>query len=279
MSNDDVERIPSEEEMQIAIDTLERYSGSSASDFQPYLLLTNFPQYVERFAEKRGLPVIRGAMFTCAHSPEEKISILDFKIGSPAAALIVDLVCYLPIKSALLLGMCGGLRKHFQIGDYFVPIASIRGEGTSDYYFPQEIPALANFFVQKVLTDVLDRKKTTYYTGITHTTNKRFWEFNEDFRAMLRKNRPQSIEMECATLFTASYYHKFPLGALLLISDLPLGEKGIKTKKSSKRVFEAHTDEHVELGVNVMLSLDKALENVQKGVFRGFRRRFEGLYE
>jgi AMP nucleosidase len=217
----------------IAIDTLERYSGSSSKDFCSYLLLTNFPKYVDYFSKSRQVETFEGSMFKVAHSKEENISILDFKIGSPAAALVIDLCAYLPVKAALLLGMCGGLRKQYKVGDYFLPIAGIRGEGTSDFYFPPEVPAMANFLVQKMATEVLIEENAHYHIGITHTTNKRFWEFNNIFRNRLVLTRPQAIEMECATLFMASYSHKLPLGALLLISDLPLMPEGVKTKRSS----------------------------------------------
>lgn len=271
---------PNQEELfllqeKIAHDTLERYSGSLIADFQPYILLTNFSRYVHYFAESRGINVIEGSTFKVAHSPKEGISILDFKIGSPAAALVVDLCSFLPIRAGVLLGMCGGLRRHYQIGDYFVPVASIRGEGTSDFYFPSEVPSLANFLVQKIVTNVLDEEKVTYHVGITHTTNKRFWEFDQDFRARLKATRPQSIEMECATLFMAGYSHKLPLGALLLISDLPLNQDGIKTKKSSELVFKTYTGDHVEKGVRIMKALDIALKSEARGIFRGSRRRFE----
>ncbi len=266
-------------EEKIARDTLERYSGSPIEDFQPYILLTNFSKYVHYFADSRHIDVIEGSTFKVAHSPQERISILDFKIGSPAAALVVDLCAFLPIRAALLLGMCGGLRRHYQVGDYFVPVASIRGEGTSDFYFSVEVPALANFLVQKIVTNVLDEEKVSYHIGITHTTNKRFWEFDQDFRARLRATRPQAIEMECATLFMGGYSHKLPLGALLLISDRPLNADGIKTKKSSEDVFAKYTGEHVEKGVKVMIALDEALKKEAKGVFRGSRRRFENILE
>ncbi|MCB1111718.1 MAG: AMP nucleosidase [Chlamydiales bacterium] len=262
-------------EEQIARDTLERYSGSQVSDFQPYLLLTNFPQYVDYFAESRNIPAVEGSMFKVAHSVEEKISILDFKIGSPAAALVIDLCANLPVKASLMLGMCGGLRRQYEVGDYFVPVASIRAEGTSDFYFPEEVPSLANFLVQKMVTNVMELESNRYHIGITHTTNIRFWEFNKEFRKRLEQTRPQAIEMECATLFTASYYHKLPLGALLLISDLPLSPEGIKTKSSAKLVFSKYTPDHVEKGVRVMEALDEALKHQAKGVFRGARRRFE----
>lgn len=259
----------------IAHDTLERYSGSPVKDYQPYLLLTNFSKYVRHFAESQNVPVIEGSTFQVAHSPKKQVSILDFKIGSPAAALVVDLCAFLPIRAAVLLGMCGGLRRHYEVGDYFVPIASIRGEGTSDFYFPSEVPSLANFLVQKVTTNVLDEEKATYHVGITHTTNKRFWEFDQDFRARLKATRPQAIEMECATLFMAGYSHKLPLGALLLISDLPLNQEGIKTKKSSEHVFQTYTPDHVEKGIKIMKALDISLKSNAKGIFRGSRRRFE----
>lgn len=272
---DFVYEIPDPREEEIARETLERYSGSRVELFQPYLLLTNFPKYAHYFAETRKVEIVEGSMFKVAHSPEEQVSILDFKIGSPAAALVTDLISYLPVRAALLLGMCGGLRMQYKVGDYFVPIASIRGEGTSDFYFPPEVPAMANFLVQKSVSNVLGKMGAPYHIGITHTTNKRFWEFNQEFKERLRQTRPQAVEMECATLFTASYSYKLALGALLLVSDLPLSLEGIKTKKSSDEVYAMYTSDHVEKGVAILHDLDEEIKDHAKGVFRGRRRRFE----
>ncbi len=258
MENELLEQLQQEEEAyqrKIAHDTLERYSGSLVAEFQPYVLLTNFPRYIDAFVEKHECTVHQGAMFTVAHAKDIPISIIDFKIGSPAAALVVDLCAFLPIEATLLLGMCGGLRSDYKVGDYFVPVASIRGDGTSDFYFPAEVPALANFTIQKMVTQVLETEEKTHHIGITHTTNKRFWEFNKIFRDRLNETRPQSVEMECATLFVASYSHGLPLGALLLISDLPIKTEGIKTKESSETVFKKYSQEHVELGVKILLQL------------------------
>jgi AMP nucleosidase len=257
----------------IALETLERYSGSNCSEFQNYLLLTNFPKYVEHFAKKRGLPIKEGSMFKSAHSSEENISIIDYKIGSPAASLVIDLCSFLPVRSALVLGMCGGLRNEYHVGDFFVPVGSIRGEGTSDFYFPQEVPAMANFVIQKMVTSVLHDENARYHIGITHTTNKRFWEFNKSFKERLLLTRPQAIEMECATLFISSYYHKLPLGALLLISDLPLKSDGVKTKKAADELYLKYTSEHVETGVQILRRLDQMHVHKDKGVFRGSARQ------
>lgn len=257
-------------EPQIAKDTLERYSGSDLDHFGSYLLLTNFSKYIRAFAEIYQVPLMEGSMFTAAHCPDLDLSILDFKLGSAAAALTVDLCSYIPnIKAALMLGMCGGLRRHYQIGDYFIPIASIRGEGTSDFYFPPQVPAMANFLMQKAASEVLETTNTPHHIGITHTTNIRFWEFNEEFIEQLKITKAQSIEMECATLFAASYKRKLPLGALLLISDLPLKRDGIKTKESSKWIFDTYTHDHLKKGIDSILLMKQMLDHKAKGAFRG----------
>lgn len=262
-------------EEQFAKETLERYAGCDASDFQSNLILTNFPRYVEYFAKSRKVKIVEGTMFKIAHCPEEETSILDFKIGSPAAALVVDLCSFLPIKASVLLGMCGGLRRRYTVGEYLVPVASIRDEGTSNFYFPPEVPALANFLMQKAVTEVMHTQKTPYHIGITFTTNMRFWEFNETFKTRLKATKAQAIEMECATLFAASYKRKFTLGALLLISDLPLNSDGLKTKKSSEFVFERYMPDHVEKGIAIL----KAARIMQAQNVKGAYHRNLGMGE
>lgn len=254
-------------EAEIARHTLERYSGCNAEEFQSNLILTNFPRYVEYFSQSRGVPIREGSMFKVAHCLKDDVSILDFKIGSPAAALVVDICSFLPFRASILLGMCGGLRRRYKVGDYLVPVASIRGEGTSDFYFPIEVPALANFLMQRAVTEVMDSEKAAYHIGITYTTNMRFWEFNEEFKERLKATKAQGIEMECATLFAASYKRKFTLGSLLLVSDLPLDKDGIKTKQSSQWVYDTFTSDHVEKGIRILKHAREMQSRKVKGAY------------
>ncbi|HRW58439.1 MAG TPA: AMP nucleosidase [Chlamydiales bacterium] len=256
-----------EEEARVALETLERYSGCEASKFCQNIILTNFPKYVTYFASHRSVEVYEGSMFKVAHCMDEDISILDFKIGSPAAALVIDVLSFLPIKTAIFLGMCGGLRKRYNVGEYLVPVAAIRGEGTSDYYFPSYVPALANFLMQKAVTNILELEKSLYHVGISFTTNRRFWEFNDQFIEKLKRSKAQAIEMECATLFTASYAKKFTLGSLLLISDLPLKKDGVKTKSSSEFVFDQYTADHVEKGIRILKAARDMVDQKVKGYY------------
>lgn len=254
-------------EEKFAFDTLERYSGCKKDLFQENLLLTNFPEYVDFFAEKYHVPTYEGTMFRVAHDTKNKVTMLDFRIGSPAAALVVDLCSFLDIKAALLLGMCGGLRRRYKVGEYLVPVASIRDEGTSDYYFSKEVPALGNFLIQRASSEVLDEQKSSYHVGITYTTNMRFWEYNEAFRAKLIETKAQAIEMECATLFSASYKRRLTLGALLMISDLPLDKRKVKTLESSQRIFKEFMPEHIDLGMNVIHKARTMQANRSKGSY------------
>ena len=190
----DDEYVPDPHESKVARDALERYSGSSPEEFGDFILLTNFSNYVKEFSELSGQPVREGGVMLSCHWPEKNISILDFKVGSPAAALAIDAILYIS-RACLMLGMCGNLRRKYQIGDYLLPVAAIRGEGTSDFYFPQEVPALSNFVIQRALSETLDDKKQL--TTLESSFYKyQILEFNEAFRSSLIANKVQ-VEMEC----------------------------------------------------------------------------------
>lgn len=239
----------------VGISTLERYTGSSKEEFQPYILLTNFKLYVDIFSEKFKQPVRHGSVMRACHSKEAGLTIIDYSVGSPVAALIVELISFIKPKAALMLGMCGGLRSDYAVGDFFNPVAAVRGEGTSGEYMPPECPALSSFVIQRFVCEEIEKAGLKYKTGVIHTTNVRFWEFNEEFKARLKAERVQAIDMECATLFTVGYAKYVPIGALMLISDLPLKKAGVKTAESAKAVFQKYTDLHLNIGIAVIKRL------------------------
>jgi len=246
----------------VGIGTLERYTGSAARDFQPYVLLTNFQRYLGVFSERFDHRIRQGSVMRACHSPEARLSIVDMGVGSPLAALIVELLSFIRPRAVLMLGMCGGLRSSYKVGDFFNPVAAIRDEGTSDFFMPPQCPALASFPVQRQVAHALEERRLTYHTGVVHTTNVRFWEFDRAFRDRLRIERAQAIDMECATLFTVGYARQVALGALLLVSDLPLRKGGVKTKASARRVFEKYTALHIDAGIAVLETLQKMRCNI-----------------
>lgn len=239
----------------IARDTLERYTQCRFGDFQPYVLLTNFKKYVEDFSRISGHAATSDATMPSCNWREKKISIIDFGVGSPPAALIMDLLAFVKPKAVIMLGMCGGLKNVHRIGDFFNPVAAIRDEGTSYHYMPKRVPALSSFVIQRFIVRELEKRNLAYHTGVVHTTNIRFWEFDEKFKKYIQEQRVQGIEMECATLFTAGFARQVPTGALLLISDLPLKPRGIKTKALAGKVMKKFSPVHLQVGIETLIAL------------------------
>ncbi|MFA5859433.1 MAG: AMP nucleosidase [Elusimicrobiota bacterium] len=251
----------------VGISTLERYTGSMKDEFQPYILLSNFKHYVNIFSKKFHVAIRQGSVMRSCHSLKNKISIIDYSVGSPVAALITELISFVCPNAVLMLGMCGGLRNEYEVGDFFNPVAAIRGEGTSNDYMPPQVPALSSFVIQRYVCEELERRELKYHNGVIHTTNVRFWEFNEEFKKVLITERVQAVDMECATLFTVGFAKLVPMGALMLISDLPLKPGGVKTKESARVVFQKYTGTHLDTGIMV-------LKNIQSAESKGLAYHF-----
>lgn len=247
----------------IARDMLERYTGSSISKFKKQIILTNFDYYVERFTTLCGTERTRGSAMTVVHSDSADVSILNFSIGSPMAALAIELISVVEPKAVLFLGMCGGLHRSLKKGDFIVPTAAIRDEGASIHFMPRQVPALPTFKIQKFVSEILVNQGLDYRTGVIHTLDYRFWEFDEKVKAQLYEERSLGIDMETATLFVAGFASKVPIGALLLVSDLPLKRGGIKTKRSASSVFKKFTDLHLEIGIKSMSEIAEKGEHIR----------------
>ncbi len=236
----------------VALGMLERYTGSKPEEFFPSILLTNFDYYFNAFSDNYQVRRKRGSVMEVAHAVSEKISMINFRMGAPTAGLVIDILSYINPRAVLMLGMCGGLHPKVQRGEFILPMAAIRNEGTSSFYMPKDVPALPTFRIQKILSEVLGRMDIPYKTGVVHSTDYRFWEFDAEFRERLRRERAIAIEMECSTLFVAGFRRKAPIGALLLVSDLPLKKGGIKSHKSSEWVFKKYSGDHLEAGFRTL---------------------------
>ena len=233
---------------------LPRYTGRKLEDFGEYILLTNFSNYVELFAQWNNVEVI-GKEKPMQSATAEGITIINFGMGSPTAATIMDLLSAIEPKAVLFLGKCGGLKKRNKIGDLILPIAAIRGEGTSNDYFPAEVPALPAFALQKAISTTIRDHKLDYWTGTVYTTNRRVWEHDLDFKEYLQKIRAYAIDMETATIFSVGFYNKIPTGAILMVSDQPMIPEGVKTEESDKKVTANYVETHVRLGIESLKQL------------------------
>ncbi|MGC9331647.1 MAG: AMP nucleosidase [Bacteroidales bacterium] len=233
---------------------LPRYTGIALEDFGEHILLTNFQHYVDLFAEWFKVPV-SGLDANMPGATANGITILNFGMGSPNAATIMDLLSAISPKAVLFLGKCGGLKKKNALGDLILPIAAIRGDGTSDDYLPPEVPALPAFSLQRALSSTIRDHHRDYWTGTVQTTNRRVWEYDTRFKKYLRKTRAMAIDMETATIFITGFANGIPSGALLLVTDQPMISTGIKTDKSDKSVTAKYVEDHLKIGVDSMKEL------------------------
>ncbi len=242
---------------------INRYTGTALEDFGDWILLTNFQNYVEKFAEKYGVEVKgRGGPMTSATN-RDGVSIINFGIGSANAATVMDLLSSVVPKGVLFLGKCGGLKHSTEIGHFILPSAAIRGEGTGDDYFPKEVPAMPSFKIHKHVSELLVDKDLEYRTGVIYTTNRRVWEHDDEFKNYLKKIRVLGIDMETATLFLVGFANGIDRGALLLVSDVPMTPEGIKTEESDKEVTKKWVDLHLDIGMEAMASIGKEMEQIK----------------
>jgi AMP nucleosidase len=233
---------------------LPRYTGEVLENFGKYVLLTNFSNYVHMFAKWNNVPVVGlDRPMQCATA--DGITIINFGMGSPGAATVMDLLTAINPEAVLFLGKCGGLKKRNKIGDLILPIAAIRGEGTSNDYFPPEVPAMPAFALQKAISTTIRDNQVDYWTGTVYTTNRRVWEHDEIFKEYLTRVRAYAIDMETATIFTVGFYNKIPTGALLLVSDQPMIPDGVKTEASDKLVTAEYVEKHLKIGIDSLKQL------------------------
>jgi AMP nucleosidase len=244
--------------------TLERYTNCALEDFCEHIIITNFKQYVNRFNEKVQGEVHEG-YFRIVNAKSMNCTMIDFGIGSPQAALIINCLAYLDnLKSVVMLGMCGGIDDSLEIGDFIIPSAAIRGEGTSRHYLPPEFPAMPTSSVNLICIGAVRKLNLAPKFGIVYTTDRRLWEFDEEFVGYLRRQRIISIDMELATLFSVAYHYEVPIGSVMLVSDMPLQKRGIKDKKMQNEIFAKHMELHLDIGIDVIENLNSRWEEIER---------------
>jgi len=249
--------------LEIARDWLPRYTGMPLDAFGDYILLTNFSHYMARFAERFDCEIHGTHKPMQAATSDAGLTLVNFGIGSPNAATIMDLLSARSPAGVLFLGKCGGLKHSTEIGHFILPIAAIRGEGTSDDYLPPEVPALPSFKLHKFVSEKVVAHGFEYRTGVVYTTNRRLWEHDTAFLERLRRLTCIAIDMETATLFVVGHHNQIPRGALLLVSDLPITPEGVKTSESDSLVTRRYADAHLDIGIEAMQQIGEQGERIK----------------
>lgn len=239
----------------IVANWLPRYTGRPLDDFKEYVILTNFSKYIQLFSEWHNNAPIMGLDKPMQSVTADGITIINFGMGSALAATVMDLLTAIHPKAVIFLGKCGGLKRKNNVGDLILPIAAIRGEGTSNDYLPSEVPALPAFALQKAISTTIRDHSRDYWTGTVYTTNRRVWEHDKSFKKYLKSLRTMAVDMETATIFITGFANKIPTGALLLVSDQPMIPEGVKTAESDSSVTEKFVETHLRVGIDSLKQL------------------------
>lgn len=230
--------------------TLQRYSDSEPHKFRRYVLLTNFNAYLDKFRDL-GPSTTNKRNWEVVHNKELDISIMNFGIGAPLAGMAMHCLSYLDqVDAVIMLGLAGGIAEELKIGDFILPTASIRDEGTSHHYMHSDVPAEPNFKIHHIIAATAKEMGIKTRSGIFKTTDYRMWEFDSDFAEALDRQRVVGIDMEISALFSVGYRMGKPIGAIMLVSDLPLLRSGVKTTNSTDDILQEFCDKHLELGIN-----------------------------
>ena len=172
---------------------LPRYTGQSLEKFGKYILLTNFSNYVNLFSQWHSVDIV-GSDKPMQCATADGISIINFGMGSPTAATVMDLLTAIEPEAVLFLGKCGGLKRRNKLGDLILPIAAIRGEGTSNDYFPPEVPALPAFALQKAISTTIRDYAVDYWTELFIQQTVVYGNTMKSLKTICRKYEPmQSI--------------------------------------------------------------------------------------
>lgn len=239
----------------IVTNWLPRYTGRPLDEFGEYIILTNFSKYIQLFSEWNDNAPIMGLDKPMQSVTANGITIINFGMGSSVAATVMDLLTAIHPKAVVFLGKCGGLKRKNNVGDLILPIAAIRGEGTSNDYMPPEVPALPSFALQKAISTTVRDFSLDYWTGTCYTTNRRVWEHDKDFKKYLKRLRAMAVDMETATIFTTGFANGIPTGALLLVSDQPMIPEGVKTTESDSKVTGQYVETHLKIGIESLKQL------------------------
>lgn len=244
--------------------TLERYTNCSIENICDHIVITNFKRYIMRFKERTKGKYAEGN-FRIVNAKDINCTMIDFGIGSPQAALVINCLAYLKnLKTVIMLGMCGGIDDVLEEGDFIVPSAAIRGEGASNDYLPPEFPAIPASSVNLYCLGAVRQIGLTPRCGIIYTTDRRLWEFDKKFVEYLRHQRILAIDMELATLFSVAYHYAVPIGSIMLVSDMPLQRRGIKDKKKQNQVFSRYMEPHLDLAFDAVINMEKKWSDVKR---------------
>jgi AMP nucleosidase len=246
------------ERMALSLDRLAHYTGTPPEAFQRYVLFTNYSWHVEAFREAfpdAVGPAAPGRQMPAWHATRpgrDGITLVDIGVGPSNAKTVTDHVAVLRPDLMLMIGHCGGLRNHQDIGDLVLATTYFRADGVLDHVLPTSVPVASNHRVNAYLLDALVRRQLPYRLGTVYTTGNRNWEFEQGVvLEQMRLSRAVAVDMESATVAANGFRYRVPTATLLAVSDKPLHGRP-KLSDAAQEFYTATKRWHLEVAVEVV---------------------------
>ncbi len=251
------------ERIDLSIDRLQHYTGTPAEDFQRYILFTNYDMHVQVFKQKYPecvKPSRRGVQMPAYHHKLDEnlgVTLINIGVGPSNAKTITDHVAVLRPDAMIMVGHCGGLRNHQDIGDFVLASGYMRADGLLDDILPTSIPVIPNYLLNLQLQKVMEEFGLKYRLGTVYTTANRNWEFvKKRTEVEIHMSRSVAIDMESATIATNGFRYRIPNATLLCVSDKPLHGKP-KLSVHAQGFYQNSKERHLDIVL-------QAIENLKK---------------
>lgn len=251
------------ERIELSLNRITHYTSTPAASFQRYILFTNYRMHVDAFLSLYPncvKPSNPGAQMPAYHHelPDHAgITLINIGVGPANAKTITDHVAVLRPDLMLMVGHCGGLRNHQEIGDYVLASSYMRADRVMQEVLPNDIPVIPNFLINSYLRRQLAEHNIPYRMGTVYTTDNRNWEFNQRQTIdAMKMSRSIAVDMESATIAANGYRYRIPHATLLCVSDKPL--HGRPKLSGDAQAFYANSKEkHLEVAIRTVEAIRK----------------------
>ncbi len=243
------------ERMALSLERLAHYCGTPAESFERHVIFTNYAIHVdafrERFPDSEG-PERSGAQMPawhCRTAAGDGVSLVNIGVGPSNAKTLTDHLAVLRPDTMMMIGHCGGLRNHQQLGDFVLATSYLRADHVLDDVLPTTVPVIPNQRLNAFLLDALEERNARFRTGVVYTTDNRNWEFNQTTAlGDIRTARCVAVDMESATIAANGFRYRIPNATLLCVSDKPL-HASPKLSGSAQSFYEASKREHLAIAL------------------------------
>ena len=186
-------------------------------------------------------------VYKTVHKGEE-IVFCQAPLGGAAATQIMDQLIAGGAREIIATGCCGALVDDAE-GDFFIPTAALRQEGTSYHYLPPAREVEMDESAIRAIATALEKNHFHYRKCKTWTTDGFYRETKE--MVLYRKEEGYSVvEMECASLAACAKMRDVIFAQLLFTADTLANVEEYDTRNFADETF----------AVSVKLAFDAVVE-------------------